>query len=317
MSAVPILVIAYNRPNTLNRQLKRISLLTKTQVLISVDGAMPELHNLRNATLKVADKWATSTHHEVKVVNQSRNLGIYDHLPTTLEAFFSDHSFGAILEDDIEFNPSLFDMFNSYQNEVTSGKYWSICGHNPNSTNDPSNYPLSKTLHVYPSNFHSVWGWATSAINAEKFLENYREEINQQHLNDVLERTAHQFTRDPFLQKAFILTWQKKLSGWTKRRSQSGWDTRWVFEGWSRGDESLLPKHSLSREESNQSEGQTHPHTTLGYECKEQRFSSFTFALKSKNEKLEISLLSIWGIRRPYAWVFSSRIRRQLKEFLT
>lgn len=315
MSAVPILIIAYNRPNTLNKQLNRINLLAKTKVLISIDGAKPEIANHREKTLRVAEEWAISTYHEVQVVNQSKNLGIYEHLPTVMEEFFSNHSFGAILEDDIEFNSSLFDMFSSYQDLITSGNYWSVCGHNPNNTNTPSDNFLYANLEVYPSNFHSIWGWATSAVNAKMFLNNYKTNLNSKYIREVLTQTARQFTKDPLLQKAFILTWQRKLSGWTMRRNESGWDNRWVFEGWCQGALSLLPEYSLSREELNQTEGQTHLHSTVGQEWKNHGNRSYVFYLSSKNNKMEISLLTVWGIRRLYAWLFSLRIFRQLKQF--
>lgn len=313
MKPTPILLIAFSRPNTLMRQLQRIELLPNTDVMISIDGPLPQTRELRDSTLLVAERWANTSHHRVSIVNQQKNLGIYDHLPKAMELFYSSHNFGAILEDDIEFTPALFDIFNLFKERVISGEFWSICGHNPQSVGDPNKFK-GNSMQVYPSNFHSIWGWGTSADNAAKFLSHYGETISMSKVDEVLSDTARAITRDLFLQRAFILTWKRKLEGFNSRRIQSGWDTRWVFEAWSQESLSLIPEFSLSREELSQIEGQTHPHSKSGDTWKLKPEKEIRFHLVKIDKNLDVALLSTWGIRRKYAWLFFLRIFRQLKE---
>lgn len=312
MMSIPILLIAHSRPKTLIRQLDRIEILPSTNVVISIDGPRPEVADLQKATILVAEKWARSTHHRVNLMNQKMNLGIYEHLPKAMESFFSKFDYGAILEDDIEFSPQLFDIFQAYREQLVRGDYWSVCGHNPLKTNSPFDLKQSE-VKVYPSNFHSIWGWATSASNAGKFIDSYHLDLKSSQISEVLEQVAKLISGDPFLRRAFVLTWTRKLSGWNLRRSQSGWDTRWVFEAWHQSSLSLISGISLSREELSQNEGQTHPHSNKGAIWVEEHKKKFDFTLSQKSRSLDIKLLSIWGIRRKYSWLFCFRINRQLK----
>ena len=107
MITTPILVIAYNRPNTLGRQLARIESLNRRNVVISIDGAKMNQEE-SHATIKTAENWALQSKHDVNLLVQHKNFGIYLHLPSALNAFFAKFDFGTILEDDIEFIPTFF-----------------------------------------------------------------------------------------------------------------------------------------------------------------------------------------------------------------
>ena len=132
---------------------------------------------------------------------------------------------------------------------------------------------------------------------------------------EVLHLTAKRLTRDPFLRRAFVLTWLRKISGWNGRRERSGWDTRWAYEGWKVGKFSVLPDISLSREVLNQTEGQTHEHVSSGSVWGMSEKSKFSFELVEMSRTDEIGRLKTWGITRKYSWVFVKRIKRQLSEF--
>ena len=88
MISKPILVIAYNRPRTLGRQLDRIECLDRRNVVISIDGAKTNLEE-SHATIKTAENWALQSKHDVDLLIQRKNLGIYLHLPSALNAFFA------------------------------------------------------------------------------------------------------------------------------------------------------------------------------------------------------------------------------------
>ena len=313
MNIPPILVVAYNRPDTLLRQLERIEKLAKTEITISIDGERSEHSKKRQSTLQNAERWALQSHHRVEIIDQNRNLGIYDHLPLAVENFFSRNSFGVILEDDIEFVPSFLELVNSYKNKVVSGSFWSICGHNPLLSCNPYSFSSSQ-VKVLPSNFHSIWGWASSSGNIAEFVNCYRRKLSINEISRVLDTISRTLTNDPLLRRAFVLTWTRKLMGWNARRLKSGWDTRWVFEAWKQKTLSIIPEISLAREEIEQPEGQTHPHATNGELWIPRQEITDQFLLVSRKKSLDISLLETWGIRRKYSWLYWYRITKQLGE---
>jgi GR25 family glycosyltransferase involved in LPS biosynthesis len=314
MTKTPILVMAFNRPRTLSALLSRIESLDKREVMISIDG--PTIHGSKEQqlVLKSASVWKGSSKHEVEIVQRSSNFGIYDHLPIALQEFFDKQNYGLILEDDIEFVPGLIDFTDKNMHLIEEMSLWSICGHNPLNTSDPTARNNSK-LSFRPSRFHSIWGWATSKENALRFVSQYPLEVDLKDAFEILSSTAKSLTSDPFLQRAFVLTWLRKISGWNERRERSGWDTRWVYEGWKVGKLSILPDISLSREVLEQSEGQTHEHISSGNVWQVPVETKFSFALFERSRTDEIGRLKTWGINRKYSWVFAKRIHRQLKEF--
>ena len=313
MTKTPILVMAFNRPRTLSALLSRIEKLDKREVMISIDG--PTIHGSKEQqlVLKSASAWKGSSKHEVDIVRRSSNLGIYDHLPIALQEFFDKQNYGLILEDDIEFVPGLIDFTDKNMHLIEEMSLWSICGHNPLNTSDPTARNNSK-LSFRPSRFHSIWGWATSKENALRFVSQYPLEVDLKEAFEILSSTAKSLTSDPFLQRAFVLTWLRKISGWNERRERSGWDTRWAYEGWKVGKLSILPDISLSREVLDQTEGQTHEHVSSGSAWKVPAESKFFFELSKTSWTDDIRRLKTWGINRKYSWVFAKRIQHQLKE---
>lgn len=314
MTKTPILVIAFNRPITLTALLSRIEKLDRREVTISIDGPTIKSSKEQQLALKSAVAWKSLSKHEVEIVQRSSNLGIYNHLPIALQEFFENHNYGLILEDDIEFVPDFIDFVDNNIHFIEEKRLWSICGHNPLNTFDPYS-TIDSRLNFRPSRFHSIWGWATSRENALKFTDQYLVEVDMKEAFEVLHLTAKRLTRDPFLQRAFVLTWLRKISGWNNRREQSGWDTRWAYEGWKVGKFSVLPDISLSREVLDQTEGQTHEHVSSGSVWGMSEKSKFSFELVEISRTAEIGRLKTWGIARKYSWVFVKRIKRQLNEF--
>lgn len=315
MIQVPILIIAYNRPRSLGRLLMELESLKTRRVFISIDGPSSENQHSNQQVFEKASEWKSLSRHEVTIVRRNRNLGIYDHLPKALSDFFASNAYGIILEDDIEFVPNFIDFVDRHCGLLDTENLWSICGHNPAAQpNPPTDVDVQLTFR--PSIFHSIWGWATSKKNAEIFLNDYHLNIDLNEAFVILERTSRGITRDPLLQRAFVLTWMRKLSGWNIRRKLSGWDTRWAYEGWKAGKLSLLPDISLSRECLDQSEGQTHQHKTVSAKDLFAYDTKAIFEKRFADRSAEIRRMRTWGISRRYSWFYSKRIARQLKDFI-
>lgn len=316
MNKTPILVLAFNRPNTLKRQLERIQKLSHRNVLISIDGQVSSSKVFQDLTVRVANEWQNSTHHDVRIIERKTNLGIYDHLPSALDEFFKDFSHGLILEDDIEFIPQFVNFIDQYSLSSEMEDFWSICGHNPQGS---SNYSLRSPSNIIfrHSYFHSVWGWATSKSVALNFLNDYYKKVNFREVNEVLRNVSKNLTHDPFLQKAFLATWLRKIKGWEQRRVNSGWDTRWVYQAWKQQKLSLVPDISLSRECLDQSEGQTHIHESFGGSWINRERDTLYFNIEKLDKRTEIDHLGTWGIRRRYSWFYAKRIKNEIRQLVT
>lgn len=312
---IPILVIAYNRPNTLLAQLKRLDFLPSRQVQLSIDGPKSSVENTVESTRQIALAWQKQTSHEVEIISRVYNHGIYDHLPLALQDFFAKYAYGLILEDDIEFIPEYVTYLDKNLQLFERNEYWSICGHNPRHTLNPYN---SKEVQVQfrRSDFHSIWGWATHKSAAMCFANEYSTKLDFGEVSKVLKNVSKRITNDPLLRMAFIATWMRKLKGWEQRRIASGWDTRWVYQAWKEDRPSLIPNVSLSRETLDQSEGQTHRHSTYGLDWKATSKSQFTFRIDHVHKKSEIELLRVWGITRKYSWLYFPRIYKEIRNLV-
>ena len=315
MTNLPVLITAFSRPRTLHSLLQRVETLETREVWVSIDKPNGKLNQENLETLKVASNWQKSSHHRVHIVERSKNLGIYEHLPIALNEFFEVFKKGIVLEDDIEILPEFIEFLDKSPTWLDWDKNWSVCSHNPLNTDNPYSERIANIV-FRPSYFHSIWGWATSKTNAVKFIRDYDKQLNKEYILEILIETSKRITKDPFVRSAFINTWMRKMIGWKTRRHGSGWDTRWVFQAWSENRHSLVPDKSLGREEVLQLEGQTHPHQSRGVTWIPQPKNDFSFTLGNKQARLEVQRLRVWGITRPYAWAYNSRITRQLKELL-
>lgn len=303
---VPILVLAYNRPRTLKRQLDRIEQLKERDISISVDGHQNYLDEPIVQTVRlIAQKWATVSKHRVRLRFSTPNLGLHGHFKNAFEDFFTENSRGAVLEDDIEFRPSFIDFLDS-SNKFQD--YWSLAGHRPN---DNSVLQAKAQIDFSETNIHTVWGWAASSSSIESYLSLYSSNKRVATSMSAIESIAAEVTRDPFFRNAFRATWRRKILRADK--GGGGWDNWWVVTGWNSGKYSLMPNQSLSREELLQDEGQSHSHKSLGLDWNLYSSEQVSKSIKPLDRKCDQELLDVWGIRRGYSWKYAGRLARELK----
>jgi hypothetical protein len=95
----------------------------------------------------------------VKVSKNTANLGLRRNVKLNIDWLFSENEQGIILEDDVRFEPGLFDYFkfilDNYSNDKRIG---AISGNNL--VRHQKKYPLTKNEPFLCSIFH-CWGWAT------------------------------------------------------------------------------------------------------------------------------------------------------------
>jgi hypothetical protein len=305
----PILIVGFNRPKTMGRLLAQVETLSSRNIVISIDGPRnnDDLIQVQN-TRAAVQNWLDNTHHSARTIENDNNLGIYNHCVTALAQFFSEFNTGIILEDDIEFKSEFIYFVDNHNLILNSGEFWSICGHNPISDlanfNDQSSILLRKTY------VHTNWGWAVGKKSVETFFK-VIEEKNLTEFDSIIQLTAKKITRDPFVRLGVRNVWGRKIRRAISGDKASGWDNLWLLAGWISGLPSLSFSHSLSRENPNQDEGQTHPHASSP-----STWPVFGRTIDINNSFQDYSLgsdvqfLRVWGISRAYCWIYFIRLLR-------
>ena len=311
MAETPILLIGYNRPNALLRRLKTIELLKDRNVHISLDGArrlgeIPKIEEVR----RIAENWAAQSRHNVELHMQDQNLGIHRHLPVALENFMANHNKVIVLEDDIEFTECFIDFVES--NIDIRRDIFALQGFNPMLAKSFSR--ASGISGSIQTRIPTVWGWAAQADSIDFYLNFMRSRPNLKLLDYVIQEFASSVSRDVFLRNAIRATWLQKMDRVLTDQGGS-WDNWWVLASWASNKNLLMPEVALSREEANQSEGQTHLHTKDGFNYATLSLIAFDAQIEPKrmNKRIERAQLKVWGISRKYAWAYAIRVIRKIR----
>lgn len=303
----PILITGFNRPKTLASLLVEVEKLPNREVWISIDGPRDDSDKVKVLqVLDVVSSWKENSIHSVRVLAHRENLGLYDHCVRALTDFFQEFEVGIVLEDDMQFSFEFIKFVDDHYSDLNSGKYWSICGHNP--VSDLSDISSDFLITFRNSHLHTIWGWATNRSSVGQFLK-LANEKSLESINRGIEAGARQISRDPFVEFGIRKVWQFKMQRALISSGGGGWDNFWVIAGWLSGLTSLMPDYSLTRENPNQPEGQSHRHENFG-----KTWPSSDQELRVQVTKddyrlgSEVPLLKVWGITRIYCWVFFYRI---------
>lgn len=91
----PVLLMAYNRPQTTQKQLSRIQELSPREIHVSIDGPRNSLDVEKcRDVLKITEKWASNSPHGVSIQVSPVNLGLHNHFTTAFSRFFGANDFG-------------------------------------------------------------------------------------------------------------------------------------------------------------------------------------------------------------------------------
>jgi hypothetical protein len=154
---VPILLIAFRRPDLTARVLEAIRQVRPRQLFVATDGPRAgvagEADQVRRTRALIASTidWPC----RLERLDQPGNLGCRRGVVAALDWFFEQVSEGIILEDDILPDPSFFpyaaELLARYRHDATVG---AICGASVGRPpGDGCSYRFSR--------FVPVWGWAT------------------------------------------------------------------------------------------------------------------------------------------------------------
>lgn len=220
----PLLLIAFNRPDHLEKLIERLRETEPQRVYVAVDGPRPGHPTdadrvARTRELVQAINWTTDVH----TLFQDSNLGCGLGVSTALTWFFEHEERGIILEDDILPRESFFgfctELLDRYADDE---RVLAISGCNfvpPQDQGRPKDaYRFSRVPHI--------WGWATwrrSWALHNLDMSDWRSRMSTRQLWEV---AGHSPSGLVFWRSIFDLMARGRVDTW---------DMQLVFEGMARG----------------------------------------------------------------------------------
>jgi hypothetical protein len=155
---VPVLVIAFNRPDRLATLLDRLRDVKPSVLYVAVDGPRAGVRGETDQVLATRDQvgsvdWSC----DVRTLFREDNVGCGQGVSGAISWLFSEQDRGVILEDDLVPDPSFFAfceaLLDRYEHD---DRVWAVSGCNfvpPGHLPEGESYRFAKVPHI--------WGWAT------------------------------------------------------------------------------------------------------------------------------------------------------------
>ena len=169
---IPVLILAFNRPDFLEKRLQEITTqsVKPDRIIVSVDG--PRTLNDQDVEsicmiMNILESYKTLG---VSVIKRERNLGCTNNTIASVGEVLAKYEKIIVLDDDVSIAPVFYEQMvlaiNHFLNHEINPKYkiLTIGGFSPffnNRTNFFTRYALPKNKWRATRYFHS-WGWATS-----------------------------------------------------------------------------------------------------------------------------------------------------------
>ena len=230
---VPVLLIAFNRPETTSQVLALLQELKPQRLYLACDGPRPD--RPKDADLCAAVRellasgitWSCEVHRLMRPTNLGCRLGVSG----AIDWFFEQEEEGIILEDDILPEPSFFpycqELLNRYRDDQRVGMIASN-NHQSEPPPDGSSYYFSVYAHI--------WGWATW----RRAWQTYHQALE----------SWPEFRRQGWLEQIGGRAFADQWSHWIDQVYTGvvdTWDMTWQLACWQQGYLICLPKCELIR----------------------------------------------------------------------
>ena len=232
MNLAPVLLIAFNRPDRLERLIESIRPHEPTVVRISIDGPrsnVPSDSDLVAQTRSIASRITWTS--DIKIHSHSENLGITRAIPWAISWVLSEFDEAIILEDDISVGPDCLEfMTEALAWWKSDPQVFAISGYNL----VPRDHLQHPNLSVRYSKLAHSYAWATWS----RAWSAYDPDMNwfrQQSVNRLRKSLGSIF---------FALRW-KQFSTHVRKRRVSTWDYQWVTSIWAGGGKTVIPTSNL------------------------------------------------------------------------
>lgn len=163
----PVLIVTYNRPNSLENILNQSFAYGVRIFYVAVDGAKNNLETDLSVTInQVIDKFSSKNSIKIKIWYRDDNLGLTKSMLSAIDWFFSNESRGIILEDDLHLTKSFFDFTQmGLQMYESNKKVFMISGNQFSGL-------AGDVSGVSVANYPLIWGWATWSNRWSEFRIN-------------------------------------------------------------------------------------------------------------------------------------------------
>ncbi len=227
----PILMLAFNRPDTAAKVIDSLRAVRPSNVYFAVDGARPDCAGEAERVQEAQDlarkiDWPC----EVKTLFRESNLGCKLAVSGAITWFFEHVDAGIVLEDDCIPHPSFFaftaELLDKFRDDE---RVMTISGNNFQFGRRRTGYSYYFSRHTH------IWGWA-SWRRAWQFYDHrmsvWPEVRDGRWLRDILrDRNAEAY-------------WTRIFEE-THAEKNSSWAYRWTFSSWVQGGLTILPAVNL------------------------------------------------------------------------
>jgi hypothetical protein len=230
---VPILLIAFNRPDTTQQVLAILQQIQPLKLYLACDGPRPNRADDRERCAAVREgldrgiNWPC----EVRRLFRETNLGCRLGVSGAIDWFFEQESEGIILEDDIlpvaSFFPYCQELLERYRDDQRVG---SIAANHHQSIVPPDGSSY------YFSIYSHIWGWATW----RRAWQHYHQAMD----------SWPEFRRQGWLEQLGGAAFAERWTLWIDQADQGvvdTWDLTWQLACWQQGFLVCLPKCELIR----------------------------------------------------------------------
>lgn len=236
---VIVLIIGYRRPDLLESRLNEIERCGVLNLFLSIDGGQdsqtPEMDSIKQGALKKFSKI------NFKLTHHSENLGLSNHIITSVNTVFKTYKYMILVEDDVVISVNFLDTmvrgFNLQKQLNVSGV---VSGYSPNFNNSYKN-KWRKTHIAY------LWGWGCSS----EVWKKYTPDLSKIDLERSLMNSQTWLKLNKF-QKRF---WMRKFL-FVRQNPRHTWDHQFTYHSFVNNFVNLSPIFSLvSNEGFNDSRG--------------------------------------------------------------
>ncbi len=158
---IPLLIIAFNRPDFLESRLMEAKKYRIPKVIVSIDGPNTS-KNLEFQKLCSSFGSTESLGDKVSFVFRENNLGMARHVTTAITEVLESYQGVVVVEDDIEMGEYFFSSISAALQKFGS-RYFGVSGFSPLSigSNLPNCWRESKYI--------SIWGWGVTSDSWKKY----------------------------------------------------------------------------------------------------------------------------------------------------
>lgn len=215
MRKIPILIMAFNRPDHVVKAMEPIREYQPDRLYLACDGPRAnkdgefQLVAITQKAMQDIVKWPC----EVKTLFQSKNLGCAYGPYTAISWFFEHEECGIIIEDDVIVGQDFFNLCEELlPRYINNDRIMEISAENHSGRDDINN------TYVY-SQFMLNWGWAT-----------WRRAWNKM---DMTMSAVHRVSLTSLIKRLGIfrglMMYRYFKSGYNNIDNLDAWDTRWYL----------------------------------------------------------------------------------------